>query len=73
MSVRNAQGAHREVPTSVLSSLMRLATACAQLCGRSVVQESPDVVLAIKLVEETLVAKVRSRPHQKRTWDLVIF
>lgn len=58
MSVRNVQGTDSEVPTSVLSSLVRLATACAQLCGRSVVEETPDIVLAIKLVEETLVAKV---------------
>ncbi|GMH46054.1 hypothetical protein BSKO_14018 [Bryopsis sp. KO-2023] len=63
MSVRNSEEEDFRVYTSILPSLMRLAAASAKLCGRSQVQESPDVGLAIKLVEETMVAKeVYSRP-----------
>lgn len=48
----------RPVPVHVFHSLVRLATASAKLALSPVVRPVPDVTLAIKLVEETLVEMV---------------
>lgn len=59
MKLRNLQGAGIQVPSLVLASLMRVATACAHLCGRVTVTVCPDVCLAVRLMESTLLLKVK--------------
>ena len=58
----NEQIHARSVPVSVFQSLLRLASASARLALSPTVRAVPDVTLAIKLTEETLLEAVRTTP-----------
>lgn len=56
----------RTVPVHIFNSLIRLATASAKLTLSPIIRPVPDVTLAIKIIEETLLEMVMEKLPVRR-------